>query len=115
MQQVLDVVEGESELLGAVDEAHYPHRIEGVGAVPAAGPFRFGQQAAAFVVPQGLGVDLRLGGDLAGSHPTSMNPVPSYQVKASSTSIVRCPSTTSSPATVSMLAIHADPHSWLPR
>jgi hypothetical protein len=72
VQQVLDVVEGESELLGTLDEAHHPHCVGGVGAVPGAGPLRFRQQAAAFVVPQGLGVNLRLGGDLAGSHPISM-------------------------------------------
>ncbi len=79
-----------NQSLGTLDEAHYPHCVGGVRAVPGAGPLRFGQQAAAFVVPQGLGVDLRLGGDLAGSHPTSMNPVPSYRVKPSSTSVVGC-------------------------
>ena len=63
MQQALDVVEGESELLGTLDEAHYPHRVGAVDAVPRAGPFGFRQQAAAWV-PQGLGVDLCAGGDL---------------------------------------------------
>jgi hypothetical protein len=31
---VLDVVEGEPESLSAFDEAHDPHRIGGVGAIP---------------------------------------------------------------------------------
>jgi hypothetical protein len=43
------------------------------------------EQAAAFVIPQGLGVDPGLCGDLARSHPTSMNPVPKYRVKPAST------------------------------
>ena len=60
VQQVLDVVEGEPELLSAFDEAHHSHRVGGIGAIPRAGPLGFGQQAAAFVVPQGLGVDPRL-------------------------------------------------------
>jgi hypothetical protein len=51
VQQILDVVEGESELLGTLDEAHHPHRVGGIGAVPGAGPLGFGQQATAFVVP----------------------------------------------------------------
>lgn len=78
VQQVLDVVEGESELFSALDETHHPHRVRGIGAIPRGGPLGFGEQAAAFVVPQGLGVDLGLRGDLACPHPTSMNPVPRY-------------------------------------
>ena len=81
VQQLLDVIEGEPELLGALDKPHHPHRVRGVGPIPRPGPRGFGQQTAAFLVPQGLGLDLGLCGDLARPHPTSMNPVPRYQVK----------------------------------
>jgi hypothetical protein len=34
VQQVLDVIEGESELLGTLDESRHPHRVGRVGAIP---------------------------------------------------------------------------------
>ena len=55
VQQVLDVIEGEAELLGTLDEPHYPHRVGGVGAVPGAGPLGFGQQARGVRSTAGFG------------------------------------------------------------
>lgn len=43
MQQILDLVEGESQLLSALDEAHHPHRLGGIGAIPRWGPLWFRQ------------------------------------------------------------------------
>jgi hypothetical protein len=79
----------EPQLSGTLDEAHHPHRVGGVGPITRTGPFGCRQQPATLVVPQRLGVDLRLRGDLTGSQTTRMNPVPDYQVKP--TRLPRCP------------------------
>src|SRR5262249_15736767 len=68
------------ELLGALNEPHQSHRVGAIVPIPRARSRRLRQQATALVVPQGLSVDMRLGGNLTGSHSTSMNPVPEYRV-----------------------------------
>src|SRR3981189_641809 len=81
MQQVFDVVESEAELLGALDEPHHSHCVVAVVPITRRSARRLGQQAAAFVITQGLAVDMRLGGDLAGLHTSTMNPTPWYPAK----------------------------------
>jgi len=83
VQELLGVVEAESEILGPLDKAHHSHRVDRVSTVTGFGALGFSQQTAAFVVPQGFYVDLRLRGYLARSHLISMNPVPGYGVKSS--------------------------------
>jgi len=86
MQQILNVVEGETKLLCTLDEPDHLHRVGGVNPITGAGSLRFSQQAAAFVVAQRLNVDLRFGGNFAASHLTRMNPVPDYRVKPTTNS-----------------------------
>jgi len=65
---LFDFVQREAEILGALDEADYAHRIVGKFAIAGFAPRRLRQQAAAFVISKRLHVDAGLFGGGSDSH-----------------------------------------------
>src|SRR3546814_8167962 len=81
VQQFFDLVQGEAEFLGALDEPQQFDSRGRVVAVATGSPWWRLQQAAALVVAQRLGVHAGALGRLTGSHDPILNPGPRYGVK----------------------------------
>jgi hypothetical protein len=88
VQQLLDLVEGEAELLGTLDEPQQPHRRIRVVPIAAGGTGRLVQQPAPLVVPQRLAVHTGPAGQLTGAHGAIVNPVPNCGVKPGFTHVM---------------------------
>src|SRR5215471_8317132 len=97
LEQLGDLVEGETDPLRGLDHAQHGHRPCRIDPMPAEAAFRLGQQAAARVVAEGLQVHASRCGDLPAAQPGNHAAAPGAAAArtASAFSTATCPAGTS--------------------